>query len=103
MLQTFGTQQNLEEEIAEKMPKIDKIARFSARRFLLLKNARFFRQSKNRQKNAKNRQKTPGTHGPRDKEPDLVFFWSFVFFVCGAVREEVCGGHQAFLRCAKAG
>jgi hypothetical protein len=97
---------SLEEEIVVETAKIGKIARFLARRFLLLKNARFFRQRKNRDffknriKNAKNRL---GRTGRGIKSPISFFFCHSVFFVCGAAREEVCGGHQAFLRCAKAG
>ena len=68
---------------------------------MLEKKTRFFEKiGKKTPKNAKNRQKTPGT---RDKEPDLFFFLVIWFFLCGAAREEVCGGHQAFLRCAKVG
>jgi hypothetical protein len=55
------------------------------------------------EKAAKIVKKTPQSPRPRDKEPDSVFFCHSVLFFCGAVREEVCGGYQAVLRCAKAG
>jgi hypothetical protein len=64
------------------------------------KKARFFEKIG---KSGKNRKKAPQSPRPRDKVPGLFFFVILFFFLCGAAREEVCGGHQAFLRCAKVG
>jgi hypothetical protein len=75
-------------------------ARFKKKKIVIFwseKKAHFF------EKSSKNRKKAPQSPRPRDKEPDSVFFCHSVFFLCGEAREDVCGGHQAFLRCAKGG
>jgi hypothetical protein len=69
--------------------------------FWLEKKARFF--EKKGKKSAKIGKKRHSRPGRRIKSPIRFFFVILFFFVCGAAREEVCGGHQAFLRCAKAG
>jgi hypothetical protein len=69
--------------------------------FWLEKKTRFFEKiGKKAAKISKKRQKLEKSG---IKSPIRFFFCHSFFCVCGAAREEVCGGHQTFLRCAKAG
>ena len=68
--------------------------------FKTLKKTRFFEKSGKKTRFLG--KKRLGRAGRGLKTRFWFFFCHFVFSLCGAAKEGVCGGYQVFLRCAKA-